>query len=530
VSYNLLKIFNKIFSDFLPILNKKYGLKLNNDDLFVIYKGGNVINYYCRELITQLKTFLGKNSFDTEIIIRDLSTDEPLNVKTIPKSHENRGDWDYSIIVNFNLIPTNITEIVREELLVVGMFALTEIKKDIINKLDNNFYSMLADKLSKGLNSIENKPLQGFQIKYGTYYDINYIILPNYFIHHSDTNNKYITTSHNKNNVLDKSSHIIKPTQSGTSTVVNIGLNKIDHVYVACIEDLKFVNFGSTPTNFSLMRLKVNNRIDIYDKTGYLFNNYVENPISADLIDLSLTRPEDSSKKTMAYTLGLVGLPNASHYRNINLNNDTFKFLTTEDLYADLTQILYIKTPLPWLDKKYRKRLGRLFMIGFMCSIKTNNMNDIDNELDLLLSIHDMPLEKCLASLRNILTINNNRVEFKTQSPGKFFMLLAHHLYIIIMMMHLTNGYKNMRPFVYFTDDEIIYSTNINLLDRITYNDYIVSAVDIRDISFYEFIEELINYKKALKTYITLYKNITSDIIKSGKTFNYTESNNIVNL
>lgn len=138
-------------------------------------------------------------------------------------------------------------------------------------------------------------------------------------------------------------------------------------LYVSYNEALEFTK-NDQLLKFNLIRTKINFNI-IYKKD----NNIFRKSIGGELIDVSIAHRDDKStilfydnKDLYLQQLNLHNMTNNSITRSQIKNNFTMYTYSLIYQYKDIRRILFEDSYYPWDDRKYTKRLYRLFCISFI--------------------------------------------------------------------------------------------------------------------------------------------------------------------
>ena len=125
---------------------------------------------------------------------------------------------------------------------------------------------------------------------------------------------------------------------------------------------------------FNLIRTKTQFRIDYIDPEGM----FMSRSMGGELIDVSIShRCADIESQTFFHHIN----KNISKYsltHHID-SKDTMEFLSysLEHIIEDLEKMLYHENVYPWNDKKYVKRINRLFYLSFIELFRLLNNNEL---------------------------------------------------------------------------------------------------------------------------------------------------------
>lgn len=313
--YSFLSLICKYFEEVLTIYCKKRNIK--QQDLFFIYKGGNVLRIVSKEFWLDLPS----------------STSEELT--EFYEKYFNRSDADFSIYLNPN-IPN--FDLLFKEISFISYLTLNAIRKEYLENTADYFdiYRYNKDYISKTLN----KALS----------DVNKVEGANY---------KYLSLGNIKNDgttIEPHSSHdkiIMGKSEEQLETIL---YNSNSSLFVNKMRELMFIDRNGNKAYFSLMRSKV--KFSVWNDKGYAGKLWGE------LIDVTVIHKDYYNVQSF--------FSNVSNYitkYNITYSNDqqlSFKSYSLKYLIMDLEDILFFNEMYIWNDKKYRKRVKRLMYLYFV--------------------------------------------------------------------------------------------------------------------------------------------------------------------
>jgi hypothetical protein len=241
-------------------------------------------------------------------------------------------------------------------------------------------------------------------------------------------------------------------------------------------------------TSFDLARVKINNKTT-FDIAGVK----IEKNLSADLVDMSFIRSDDTKSLNIHKKISDL---NCEEWQITTLDYITIPFLSPHYLFYDLCNMLVEEGIFPWTDKKYEKRLKRLFLMGltssFLIDSSTSNQLTCLNTLhNILVSIDTTHPNNNVAFLNNITPIRN-KVEIETTYhtnvlthniiKSLYNMIICHKFLNAITLTNQEQTYLNQRLVYVFADrsDHGPLSTFINTpFDSNEFNKYKLSLIDM---------------------------------------------------
>jgi hypothetical protein len=389
--------------------------KLGDNDIILLYKGGNTTRMYLNLLMSNLNK-LNKPTSQFPLLNK-LITDTSV------------GDWDFNVSINFNNLITKgftkleLTNIVKQ-CKQISAIALNKIKLTFNKLLDGDLSSNYAMKMSsefhnnissniteyeqdiKSLPRVARESNEGSESSEGSKnikIKIKKLQLYNHLINYKlDDQNNYSTTIVNNfdNKKIFKDSYIITdnphdttlstPTQFVTKNVDSVvtfftnneltefipdNILRYNNLHIVYSDMLFFIRH-KTMINFSLFRLKFNNIMTIIKHRVDQANNLLEEKpieeiikIPIEIVDLSVSSIDDNRQdydeiffkkytiipsRTESPQTTESPQPTTNHYQKINF--------TIEDKLSENTITPYnIETVLPSADYMFYDISGMLF-------------------------------------------------------------------------------------------------------------------------------------------------------------------------
>ena len=369
--FNFLYIITVLFQDAISVYKIKKGLKEN--DIFFILKGGNVLRFVA-------KNFLFDISGGTSDIL--------LNYYS---KFFKRSDADFSIIINpkldnyenifddISLLSYNLLKYIQ------SIFDINKTRFFEWYKYDDIQKTHLLNELYKEINELDlskndtwkNRQITGLAFENtSTNTNLSYINPPDVAVRFKDRFNL------------------------NTDTLLWAIDNTNDEIYVSYNEALSFMK--DRLIKFNLIRAKYGFSVHYYDKVKQK-NDVIS--IGGELIDVSVGHRDDEYVSKFYNSV-------EKYISLFELSiSDTrfFKFRSYSLIYLfkDLYRMLFIDAKYPWQDRKYVKRLNRLFYVGYIDLFTQfpDNKKRL-NYLNLLLEII-LAVEKTLVDENTTNTTNS---------------------------------------------------------------------------------------------------------------------------
>jgi hypothetical protein len=403
---------NLFFTDDLTLFNfllmvcEKYDIMIKNftrvydlapDDIIFIYKGGNILRIISNEFKDKL----------------------PQLAADILKVHYNkyfaRSDCDFAIYINPKI--KHFESIFRKisiESYCVQIDIRNNILKHKYRKLDIFKYSQeytsacLLEYLKKFINAeCLRDPTN--EIYYG-----KSIIGISFMESQATMSGNTLPVYHGRQDYGVQKTH----------DQLNLGLfplsNQCNDIYLSFNDSLEFDgNSENSHARFNLIRAKVG--FNIYFSDGSVKN------IGGELIDVSINHKDDYKSQLLFRDVDH-SLTTYELYHNSDKINRllTFKSYTLEHLTIDLELILFVEHK-PWEDKKYVKRLYRLFYLYFI---------DIFIKMEDKLSTIDSFISFCSKNLKFRKTIFIAQLS-KMKTHGIHLNIYNVYNYLLILAQNL---------------------------------------------------------------------------------------------
>lgn len=323
--FNFLNLIMTTYNDGLELFKQKHNISAW--DLFFIYKGGNILRIISNDFIKELPYIASSI------------------LKENYQKYFTRSDCDFAIYLNENV---DNYETIFKEVVKVSYLMQIKIKKEILLNPTKyfDFYKFSEDykkeilskyfdmvKSSKSINDPENTMFYG-----KSFTGISFL----------DT---YIG---NDNKYEGRKDICIQLTNNDDLVIFNLN-NEKSELYVAVNETLTFKGQAENSTaDFTLVRTKV---------SFCLYFDDIMFKIGGELIDVAISHKYDY-KLVGLYEKGALNCI-ANYQLKLNNNILNFNSYNLSYLTHDLELILFVEH-LPWEDKKYVKRLNRLFYLYFV--------------------------------------------------------------------------------------------------------------------------------------------------------------------
>lgn len=363
--------------NYFTIILNEYKLRrgLLDNDLIFIYKGGNILRIVSKEFWLELPS----NS------TRELTK--------IYSPYFKRSDSDFTIYLSPHI---KNYDIIYNEVGLLSYLILHRLRKVFLSTPYDFFdYYQYNDTLKKSI-------LEKYLTKLNQIEGFNFKGLALDDISTSDYGASYETLP---------DSGIFKKTDKTFKKVKIINSNSfLINSYNNMLEFARGVDKDRL-AKFTLVRTKVN--LSLSSSSGEIKS------IGGELIDVSIQHRDDIST--------------VHFFEHINLFKTTYELLYMEEklsinsytityLIYDLEEILFRENRFPWEDKKYHKRLYRLFYMYFVDIFVT--INDGNIRYDILNDFENMILETYKKNRGNIKRQSRNFVEKYDNTNVKIISLL----------------------------------------------------------------------------------------------------------
>jgi hypothetical protein len=369
--FNFLYIITVLFQDAISIYKIKKGLKEN--DIFFILKGGNVLRFVAKNFLFDIS---GRTS---DILLEFYSkffkrSDADFSIIINPKLEDYQNVFDDMSLLSYNLI--KYIQLVFE----INKTRFFEwYKYDDIQKkhLLNELYKETKEIDFSKNETWKDRHITGLAFEnISTHANLPYINPPDVAVRFKDRFN------------LD------------TDTLLWTIDNTNEEIYTSYNEALSFMK--DRLIKFNLVRAKYGFSVHYYDKVNKK-NDVIS--IGGELIDVSIGHRDDKFVSKFYNSVEKY----ISLFELSISDTRVFKFRSYSLIYLfkDLYRILYIDIAYPWQDRKYVKRLNRLFYVGYIDLFIQfpDNKKRLDY-LNLLLEII-LSVEKTLIN-ENTNTSNSN--------------------------------------------------------------------------------------------------------------------------
>jgi hypothetical protein len=394
--YNFIKLIVELYN---KNINKYILIKrLNENDIFFIYKGGNILRlvsqHYMREINWSASKLLHE-FYDKSFKISDSDFSIIIN-----NSIDNYNEV-YQDMIELNYLVQNK---IRHILISEDYFDISDkyLYYDF-NKYSNKYKAYLLNKLLdsvKDMNCLkdENNP---------TFYNLKPVdIIYNDVTTGTDTNYE------------NKPDFIIKNNNGKT---VQYMLNTVnDSTLTVSINDtLEFDTSTNIKNKFALVRTKIMFNYRFKEQNGGM-KKFI---IGGELIDVSISYNlklvYGNTRKVKTYSSDI------NHYQDFKItskkqsDNFILKSYTLKYLIEDLIIILFSDSMFPWEDPKYIKRINRVIYLYFIdliskITVITERINLLKNLKQFNTEIRDefkklniQEVKRKLSNLENICTYKN---------------------------------------------------------------------------------------------------------------------------
>lgn len=374
--FNFLYIITGLFQDAISVYKIKKGLKEN--DIFFILKGGNVLRFVA-------KNFLFDISGGTSDILLDYYS-----------KFFKRSDADFSIIINpkldnyenifddISLLSYNLLKYIQ------SIFDINKTRFFEWYKYDDIQKTHLLNELYKEVNELDlskNDTWKNRQITGLAFENMS-----------TNTNLSYI-------NPPDVAVRFKERFNLNTDTLLWVIDNTNDEIYVSYNEALSFMK--DRLIKFNLIRAKYGFSVHYYNKVEQK-NDVIS--IGGELIDVSVGHRDDEFVSKFYNSV-------EKYISLFELSiSDTrfFKFRSYSLIYLfkDLYRMLFIDAKYPWQDRKYVKRLNRLFYVGYIDLFtqfpdNKKRLNYLNLLLEIILAIEKTIVDENTSNTTNSMVRNS---------------------------------------------------------------------------------------------------------------------------
>lgn len=385
-SYNFMYVIWKVHV--LTLNYYKSIVNLEENDIAFLFKGGD----YLAKLAKTFWTSLPSRA------VRYLISEYEKYFK--------KSDLDYTIYINPNL---DNYDIIYKDICYLAFNIQNLIRDLLLNnkylvfhwfKYNTNFKSYI---LNEYLHKMINEDITTNDPENTEYYENK--ILNFYFDNVSSfSENSEYKIRNDQVVTYDDSKNIIRR---------DIYTKNRGHAYITFNEALEFIG-DDRIVKFNLIRTKINFNIKFKKNNKIRYEH-----IGGEFIDVSIPHKSDSNiahffEDFSSHVHKVIYKAPCKKAHYIIFANPEAEFAqktyTLNYIYYDLHKILFINTYYPWEDKKYEKRLYRLFYLGHIDFFSTNvivNQNQINIKKKKFTAINDYISEYKSLIYENDLSIYN---------------------------------------------------------------------------------------------------------------------------
>uniref|UniRef100_A0A6C0H7J0 Uncharacterized protein n=1 Tax=viral metagenome TaxID=1070528 RepID=A0A6C0H7J0_9ZZZZ len=472
-------LFNYVFIElhlcigyYMYTFNKTTKSKLSNEDIFLLYKGGNIIKTLIELYSSDITNATIKSQYE-----KYLETYNP-------------SDWDYCITINnSNLLNdeflNNITLVFTKAFIRIQHV----IEKYINILLPESIFNELIDECNKKTIEIQ-EIIETFKINNNSIYNSPYNPSYNEKIIESIYNLKFVLSNTDKQTkgysvFPDKNRYNRKLIYKSPLKEFEV-LNNFKYSYLIYINNI-FINTKHENIQFNLFRLKLYNSImyNIKYKSVNLNPSTIQSLCGVELVDLSLSYNKNILKNIFNYIKNEENTISDSNnlnnkYMSINLLINEISITTQipSILYmiVDIIYILFYDSLFPWADIKYEKRINRLINLVslYYTSILKSKKEYASSSMESYITESKQIYETTIIIIKQIIARSTDNYEHKYKMTMNFFKQDANlntELYIEIIK-EIYNIYKDHLEFN--KDLDIICIKNFSIehpiLNIIIYN------------------------------------------------------------
>lgn len=370
---------DKYWSEFMKIdsyrKNKYANIPRENIIAFIV-KGGNINRVLGRSFLAALPN-------QTNPLVVDMS-------KYINKVIS-RSDLDFSIYINYHILGTDNYRNVIRQVKILSFYVLALIREKFTNNIKYySAYHNYPDDQKKTILEDYMRRMNGNILMNNVNKEIycSGLKFENISVGRKMGSKKGTILLSVENNILSTKYEVSSPYddkareffhRSAVRNDFSVGKklseygNKNSSPYISFNNSIK-VNIGDKLEEFSLVRTKINFVMDLYDVKN---KEFMTGNIGGELIDVSISYVDPKNKigKNTIHFFENVNKNITGTNNNItkysitvieqNQNSHTCNFygISINYLIDDLIKILFIRSKLPWLDAKYKKRIDRLFIV-----------------------------------------------------------------------------------------------------------------------------------------------------------------------
>lgn len=385
-SYNFMFIIWKVHV--LTLDYYKYINNIKENDIIFLFKGGDYLSKLAKTFWTSLPSHA----------VRYLTSEYEKYFK--------KSDLDYTIYINPKL---DNYDVVYKDMSYLA-FKIQDIIRDLLLnnkylvfhwfKYNSNFKSYI---LNEYLKKVVDEDIVTNDPENTEYY--NNKILNLFFDN---------VSSFSENTNYDmRNDQVVKYDESKNIIRRDIYTKNKGHTYITFNEALEFIG-DDRIVKFNLIRTKMNFNIK-FEKNGETRYEH----IGGEFIDVSIPHKTDSNivhffenYNSHVHSVLYKAPCKKAHYIIFSNPESEFaqKTYTLNYIFYDLHKILFINTYYPWDDKKYEKRLYRLFYLAHIDFFSTNvivNQNQINIKKKKFTAINDYILQYKSLIYENDVSIYN---------------------------------------------------------------------------------------------------------------------------
>ena len=428
--FRFMKLVIEVMERSLDIYAKKR--EINRSDIIFAYKGGNVMRIIANEFLVELPGMASRE------------------INNYYQNYFKRSDADFTIYINPKLQNYNI---IFEELTFLSYLVQFIIREEFVSNMDFYFeYDKYNDETKKNiledfLNKI-NKASSLNNDENTEYFETKFVNVSHRGLKIDIDGNSLSVTSTNPKDTF------IQFDDNKETVVFNISNNE-KYMYLQCNSSLKFTDTVGI-RYFNLVRTKLNFDATLKQKDG----TEITKSYGGELIDVSI--PHKTSFGIESFW------KNKDKYiRKYTLTNEkesiSFNTYSIEYVIEDLEDVLFRQSQFPWDDKKYMKRVNRLFYFYFLdmfAKLPSNNeriyfiislkkmLNKVENgviQIDKVKSLYDemdgydLHLKKIIIELVRLFN-ENKKFDQKDEFNG-FVRILTENCNVI------NGGFKHTEQF-----------------------------------------------------------------------------------
>jgi hypothetical protein len=523
-----------IIYEFITLYNEKFLTKqIDYDCIYLFYKSGNTTRFYISLLYSHIKTIDPNYSSD--------------NLNKLLKEYK-LGDFDYNVTIDFKKLASKgfdnneIEQLIKylNQIIILG---LHKIKKNIKLFLESDISTKFAENLKKNyfFNDDLNVKLKEIISKINDSdktsnddkiknFTINKIKIFNYEITKDniipDFDNIKI---HKKSILLEYGNTDLTSVDLINTFLYNNNLDEyipesfeMNNIYISLLQKFKVYNY-KTIGFMNIYRLKFNNYLDVTIEKNKGNENAIKY-IPVEILDVSidkekniqelmtyhidimnLSRNDDNKilKFQMVYYSNSAFLEKDKHeiFKNLDIKKSSIYLPSSEYIFFDLLFILQ-DSIFPWADKKYEKRIKRLFLIMIIVLTKTKSIDMIEKLfMNLIELMQGFINQSDINSKVNLINLSNISLHNYTKNKIVSNQIIMFNNYIINEWLDkfISVYYETIINIYYLFNDNI----DSKLLKFCKQNFYKSKDLDINDkLDGYTNIQNFKYYKNEIKSII----------------------------